>query len=73
MSVCISAKPGVYRASLPIILNDDDRNAYRILEVEGELLSAEIQFEPKTLDFKVVPLAIENSVEFEIIANGYKK
>lgn len=55
------------------MLNDDDKNAYRYLDLEGELLSAEISFEPKTLDFKVVPLAIENSVEFDIIARGYRK
>ena len=69
----ISAKPGIYRASVPLILSEDEKNAYRVVELEGELLSAEINFEPKTLDFKVVPLAIENSVEFEIIAKGYRK
>ena len=69
----ISVKPGVYRASVPLVLDDDYNNAYRIIELEGELLSADIKFEPKILDFKVVPLAIENSVEFEIIASGYRK
>ena len=73
MFVFILAKPGLYRASVPVILNDDHHNAYRVLELEGELLSADIKFEPKTLDFKVVPLAIENSVEFEIITKGYRK
>lgn len=68
-----SAEAGIYRASVPLILNDDHKNAYRVLELEGELLSAGIAFEPTTLDFKVVPLAIENSVEFEIIAKGYRK
>lgn len=63
----------MYRASVPVILNDDQKNAYRVLELEGELLAAEIKFEPKTIDFKVVPLAIENSMEFEIIAKGYRK
>jgi hypothetical protein len=58
---------------VPLILSEDEKNAYRVVELEGELLSAEINFEPKTLDFKVVPLAIENSVEFEIIAKGYRK
>jgi hypothetical protein len=58
---------------VPIVLDDDYKNAYRVVELEGELRSADIKFEPKTLDFKIVPLAIENSVEFEIIANGYRK
>lgn len=73
MFVFSLATPGVYHASVPLILNDDHQNAYRILELEGELLSPEVKFEPKSLDFKVVPLAIENSVEFEIIAKGYRK
>ena len=68
-----SAEAGIYHASVPLILNDDHKNAYRVLELEGELHSAEIKFEPTTLDFKVVPLAIENSLEFEIIAKGYRK
>lgn len=73
MFVFSLAIPGIYRASVPLILNDDHEKAYRVLELEGELLSSEVKFEPKSLDFKVVPLAIENTVEFEIIAKGYKK
>ena len=81
MSVClfpylcffVSATPGVYHASIPVILNEDQTKAYRVLELQGKLLSPEITFEPKRIDFKVVPLAIENTVEFEILAKGYRK
>ena len=73
MLLSFSAAAGIYRAPVPLILNDDHKNAYRVLDIEGELPSSQIKFEPTTLDFKVVPLAIENSVEFEIIAKGYRK
>ncbi len=65
-------RPGKYNASLPIYLNDDFSQPCYILEINGELSSPEIKFDPEVLIMKPIPLGMECSEKFYIKQAGYE-
>ena len=66
-------EPGVYEANIPLILNNDFEHPYRVLRLTGELEAPIVVFEPEIIHFTPVPLKTSISVEFNIIAKGYRR
>ena len=65
-------KPGKYNCNLPIYLNDDFAQPCYIVEINGELASPEIQFDPEILILKPVPLDMQLADKFYIKQSGYE-
>lgn len=71
--VDISAKPGLFIAHVPVILNDNRDHPYRILELRGQLKTLQIKFEPENIAMISTPLHVPVTVDFNIVASGYRK
>lgn len=65
-------RPGKYNCNLPIYLNDDFSQPCYMIEINGELASPEIQFDPELLVLKPVPLGMQLSEKFFIRQSGYE-
>lgn len=65
-------KPGKYNCILPIFLNDDFSQPSYMIEINGELSSPEIRFDPEILIMKPVPLGMEHREKFFIRQSGYE-
>lgn len=65
--------PGLFEAHVPVILNGNRDSPYRTLTLKGELLAPNLKFDPECLRLTPVPLGIQVSVNFNIIARGYRR
>lgn len=68
-----TARPGLFVAHVPVLLNGNRDVPYRTLTLKGELLSPNIKFDPECLRLTPVPLGTQVSVDFNIIATGYRR
>nr|XP_039264663.1 cilia- and flagella-associated protein 47-like isoform X2 [Styela clava] len=66
-------KAGSYSYKIPVILNGDERNPYRYLELNARIQTPMITFDPLALVLTPVPLATAVYAEFNIIATGYHR
>ena len=69
---CFVAAPGMYEVAVPLILNDNTSQPYSHIQLSGELLLSNIEFEPEVIIFNAAPLDTERSAEIQIHAKGYK-
>lgn len=65
--------PGLFVAHVPVILNGNRDSPYRTLTLKGELLAPNLRFDPACLKLMPVPLGTPVSVDFNIIARGYRR
>jgi len=65
--------PGMFVAHIPVILNGNRDCTYRTLTLKGELLAPNLKFDPECLRLTPVPLGTPVSVNFNIIARGYRR
>ena len=63
----------MFVAHVPVILNGNRDSPYRILTLKGELLSPSLKFDPEYLRLMPVPLGTPVSLDFNIIARGYRR
>ena len=71
--VFATARPGLFVAHVPVLLNGNRDSPYRTLTLKGELLAPNITFDPECLRLTPVPLGTQVSVNFNIIARGYRR
>ena len=64
-------KPGHYEVSLPIVLNDDYETPYQYISLSGELKCPHVWFDPLAIVLTPVPLDMEISADFLIMATDY--
>ena len=60
-------------ARVPVILNGNRDSPYRTLTLKGELLAPNLKFDPECLRLTTVPLSTQATVNFNIIARGYRR
>lgn len=65
--------PGLFVVHVPVILNGNRDVPYRTLTLKGELLAPNLKFDPECLRLTPVPLNTQVSVNFNIIARGYRR
>lgn len=65
-------KPGIYSCNLPIVVNQNYDHPYYNVEINGELMTPEIFFDPDVLVFKPVPLGLETTELLTIKQKGYE-
>jgi hypothetical protein len=65
--------PGQYKASVPLLLNDDSNDPYRMIELHGSLPSSCLLFDPPRLTLVPVPLGIRTASEFTIRGTHFNK
>ena len=58
---------------VPVILNGNRDIPYRTLTLKGELLAPNLKFDPECLRLMPVPLNTQLSVNFNVIARGYRR
>ena len=63
----------MFVAHIPVILNGNRDCTYRTLTLKGELLAPNLKFDPECLRLTPVPLGTPVSVNFNIIARGYRR
>ena len=71
--IVITEHPGMFVAHIPVILNGNRDCTYRTLTLKGELLAPNLKFDPECLRLTPVPLGTPVSVNFNIIARGYRR
>ena len=64
---------GLFVAHVPVILNGNRDIPYRTLTLRGELLAPNLTFDPESVRLMPVPLNTQVSVNFNIIARGYRR
>ena len=60
-------------ARVPVILNGNRDSPYRTLTLKGELQAPNLKFDPECLRLTPVPLSTQVTVNFNIIARGYRR
>lgn len=68
-----AAHPGLFIAHVPVLLDDNRDYPYRILELRGELRAPQLKFEPEAIVITPTPLDVPVTVDFRIVATGYRK
>ena len=66
-------KPGKYKSSVPVVLNDDFEHPYVYFSMSGELQAARLWFDPLAIVLTPVPIDTEVVQEFQILASNYTK
>ena len=68
-----TGSPGLFVVHVPVILNGNRDIPYRTLTLKGELLAPNLKFDPECLRLTPVPLNTQLSVDFNVIARGYRR
>ncbi|XP_042558395.1 cilia- and flagella-associated protein 47 [Dipodomys spectabilis] len=63
-------KPGIYRADIPMCLNDC-LFYYRLICLHGEIKSPKLCFEPPFIFFTPVPLDVPSGIDINILPQNY--
>ncbi|XP_057307230.1 cilia and flagella-associated protein 47-like isoform X2 [Hydractinia symbiolongicarpus] len=66
-------EPGVFKVTVPLILNNNKAQPYSYIDIIGELQSTQVHFEPAVVIFNTVPLQTEVKSVVRIIGKGFKK
>ncbi|XP_065057284.1 cilia and flagella-associated protein 47-like isoform X2 [Rhopilema esculentum] len=66
-------EPGIYEASIPVIMNGDIEHPYRMIHLHGELEAPSISFDPTAIHFFPTPLRTKATMDFYLIAKGYRR
>ncbi len=67
----ISARPGYYESSVPLVLNEDYERPYCKLSLTGDLQAPRIWFNPPALVLTPVPLNIHAVQQVHVFASNY--
>ena len=66
-------KPGDYHVKVPLLLNNEKLKPYTHIELNGELESSSIVFDPPYISMNAVPLETSVDATLKIIGKGFKK
>jgi hypothetical protein len=70
---CFPAKPGIYEVALPVVVDDEFERPYQMITLKGELKASQLWFDPLAVVLTPVPLHIELTSDFQILASNYAK